>query len=99
MKFSVSTEAAKWFIDEFDLEPDAHVRFLTKIYGGIPTVYPDYYLGMSVGEKGDAIFKVVVENIIFYIDNRDAWLLDEYNLNIELRKDEVEYIFTKSEDK
>ncbi|WP_456271165.1 HesB/YadR/YfhF family protein [Bacillus sp. AK031] len=99
MKFSVSNEAAQWFIYECDLSPGDHVEIFTKIYGGIPTVYPDYFLGMSVGKTDEgASLKTEVENITFYISNGDEWLLDEYNLNIKISNGEVDYIFIKSED-
>ncbi|MFD1318424.1 HesB/YadR/YfhF family protein [Loigolactobacillus zhaoyuanensis] len=99
MKFSVSNEAAKWFVDEFNLQPGAYIRIFTKIYGGIPTVYPKYYLGVAVEKSGIANFKVTVEDVTFYIDHNDDWILDAYDLNIELKDDDAAYIFTKATDR
>lgn len=94
MKLSVSKEAAKWYIDEMGLERGDHVRFFVKLYGGIPTAHPSYFLGISVGKEGDIFVKDVVEGITFYFTSEDSWFLDEYNLKVEMGEDEAEFIFS-----
>ncbi len=97
MGFTVSTKAAKWFKEEFELAPGDHVTFFAKIYGGIPTIYPDYFLGISINEKeGIPTIKVVGEGITFYIANGDKWLVDGYDLRVEIKNNEVDCIFTES---
>ena len=97
MKFSVSNEAAKWLIEELDLETGSYVEIYSKIYGGIPTVYPDYYLGITVEDEieNDPTYKVVIDDVTFCIQDGHDWLLNEYHLSLELIDDEVEYLFTK----
>jgi uncharacterized protein YneR len=95
MNFKVSSDAANWFINELDLEQGDYVQFFVKLYGGIPTAHPNYYLGISVGKDGDTNIKDELEGITFYFNSQDSWFLDEYDLKIEMGNEEVEYIFSE----
>lgn len=94
-EFSISEEAAKWFKDEMGIESGDYIQFFVKIYGGIPTAHPNYFLGISVGESSDIAVKRVVEGITFYFNERDSWFLDEFNMKVvkEQDKNEVDYLF------
>ncbi|KEF36743.1 hypothetical protein M670_03994 [Schinkia azotoformans MEV2011] len=94
MKLEVSEDAAKWFASEMDLKPGDFVRFVVKIYGGIPTAHPSYYLGISIGKERDITIKTEAEGITFYFTDEDSWFLEQYNLKIIEKNGEVEYIFT-----
>ena len=61
MKFSVNSEAAQWFIKELDLKPGGAVKIFTKIYGGIPTVYPSFFLGIAPGVCASPFFGPLIE--------------------------------------
>jgi uncharacterized protein YneR len=93
MAFSVSKEAAEWFKEELGVGQGDYVRFFIKLYGGIPTAHPDYYLGVTVGKEGEPAIKDVVDGITFYFNADDAWFLNEYQLKVVMGSDEVEYIF------
>ncbi|MED4455712.1 hypothetical protein [Metabacillus fastidiosus] len=93
MNLNVSREAAEWYTSEMDLKPGDYLQFVVKIYGGIPTVHPDYYLGISIGKEGSIGIKNVVEGITFYFSVEDSWFLKEYDLDIIKKDNDVEYIF------
>ncbi|WP_156292086.1 HesB/YadR/YfhF family protein [Oceanobacillus salinisoli] len=93
MKLQVTEEAAKWFIDEMGLEKGDLVQFYLKIYGGIPTVHPNYFLGLSTGENGKIAVKTEVNGITFYFNEKDSWFLDEYDMKVEMGEEEAEYHF------
>ncbi|MED4402214.1 hypothetical protein ABET41_12420 [Metabacillus fastidiosus] len=93
MNLNVSREAAEWYASEMDLKPGDYLQFVVKIYGGIPTVHPDYYLGISIGKEGSIGIKNVVEGITFYFSVEDSWFLKEYDLDIIKKDNDVEYIF------
>jgi uncharacterized protein YneR len=93
MKLHVSNEAAQWFASEMDLKQGDFVRFVVKIYGGIPTAHQDYYLGLSIGKEGNIAVKEEVEGITFYFNEQDAWFLEDYSLKVVLKGDDVDYIF------
>jgi len=94
-QFSISEEAAKWFKEEMGLDSGDYVQFFVKIYGGIPTAHPNYFLGVSVGESSDIAVKEEVNGITFFFNERDSWFLDEFNMNVvkDENKEEVDYIF------
>ena len=95
MKLEVTKEAANWFISELNLKQGEFVQFVVKIYGGIPTPHPSYYLALSIGKEGTIAIKDVVEGITFYFDDHDSWFLENYDLKIAPKNDDVEYIFTQ----
>lgn len=93
MKLEVSKDAAKWFISEMDLTPGDYVQFVVKIYGGIPTAHPDYFLGISVGREGEIAIKYVIEGITFYFNDQDSWFLENYDMKVMKKDEDVEFIF------
>ncbi|WP_102028115.1 HesB/YadR/YfhF family protein [Salirhabdus sp. Marseille-P4669] len=93
MKFNVSNDAAKWFIEEFDLEKGDYVQISAKLYGGIPTVFPSYFLGITVGNEGDIAYQDEKEGITFYINNTNAWLLENHRIEVELDGEDVDFKF------
>ncbi len=95
MKFQISNDAAKWFIDEFNLEHGDHVQFYIKIYGGIPTPRPSYFLGIRVGEVSESSQMAKEEGISFYFNEADTWFLDDLSLSIELENGEAAYKFSE----
>ncbi|MFD2045348.1 HesB/YadR/YfhF family protein [Ornithinibacillus salinisoli] len=95
MTLKVSTEAAQWFIDEMDLERGDHVQFFLKIYGGIPTAHPNYFIGISYGNVGNIKISTEVEGITFYFNEEDSWLLEQYEMEVVHKNDEVAYIFNE----
>jgi uncharacterized protein YneR len=95
MSLQITEEAAKWYIDEMGLENGDYVQFFLKIYGGIPTEHPNYFLGVSVGFDGEIGVKKEIEGVTFYFTEKDAWFLDEFEMKVVMGQDEVEYQFTK----
>ncbi|SES96129.1 Uncharacterized protein YneR [Salinibacillus kushneri] len=95
MNLNVTKEAANWYIDEMDLAKGDYVQFFVKLYGGIPTIFPSYFLGVSEGMDGTIAIQDEVQGITFYINNKDKWLLDEHDLTIDLKEDEPEFTFEK----
>lgn len=95
MGFKVSAEAAKWYKEEMDLQDGEYVQFYVKLYGGIPTVHPNYSLGVALGKEGTIAIQDKVEGITFYFNDKDAWFLEEYDLAIEAKNDDVDFIFNK----
>ena len=94
-EFKISQEAAQWFKEEMGLESGDYIQFFVKIYGGIPTAHPNYFLGVSVGESSDIAAKNVVEGITFFFNERDSWFLDEFNMKVTKNNEigEVDYEF------
>ncbi|TQS71865.1 hypothetical protein DX933_14890 [Ornithinibacillus gellani] len=97
MAFIVTKEAANWYKEEMDLEQGDYVQYYLQIYGGIPTSLPNYSLGMSVGESEDIAVKVEVAGITFYFKEDNAWLFNEYDLTVDVEKDDLSFEFSEKE--
>lgn len=95
MGLYVTEEAAAWFKEEMDLEAGAYVQLYVKLYGGIPTIHPNYFLGISLGQEGNVAIKDEVLGITFYFNDHDAWFLEDMDLKIVEKNGEVDFIFEK----
>ena len=95
MEFKVSEEAGRKLIEEMRLEKGDRIKIFTKIYGGIPTVFPSYYLGIMLDNDETAGVEVTIDGVSFYLMPSDTWLIDVYDLHVVLVDDEVEYRFTQ----
>lgn len=98
MTLEVMPDAALWFKKEFGFTNGGNIRIYPKIYGGIPTIFPNYYLGIKsqpVTEDG-----VVVETAVgvsFQILENDTWILNDFNLRLELENNDIKYHFIPHE--
>lgn len=99
MSLEVTKEAADWYINELELKSGDYLRFYVKLYGGIPTVHPNYSLGLSIGKEGEPIVSDMVNGVTFYFNEKDSWFLDEFDLKVVLEKGEAEFIFSKKNEK
>lgn len=95
MNFEVSKEAAEWYKNEMDLEQGDYVQYYVQLYGGVPTVHPNYSLGVLIGKEGNIAIKDVVEGITFYFNDDNSWFLKEFDMKVVLEKEELEFIFHK----
>ncbi len=95
MHFEVSKEAADWYKSEMDLEEGDFVQYYVQLYGGIPTSHPNYSLGMSVGEEGAIAVKDVVEGITFYFNEDNVWFLNEFDMKVDVKNNDLDFIFTE----
>ena len=51
--------------------------------------------GIIQRKRGTIAIKDEVEGITFYFDDRDSWFLENYDLKVAPKNDDVEYIFTQ----
>lgn len=96
MGFEVTKEAAEWYIKELDLQEGDYVQFYVKLYGGIPTIHPSYFLGVVLGKEGNIAIQDKVNGITFYFDQKDAWFLENYHLKIVAKNDDVDFVFNEN---
>lgn len=94
MSLSVTQSAANWFIEEMDVTSGDHVQFFVKLYGGIPTPLPDYYLGVQVGKDSRVGIKAELNGIIFYLKSEDSWFLENQKLTVDVVNDDISFEFS-----
>ncbi|UJL48028.1 hypothetical protein KFZ58_09330 [Virgibacillus sp. NKC19-16] len=85
MKLQISKEVAKWYKKELDIKDSSQLRFYVR-YGGIGGNVPGFSLGITKDEPEDVHTSEEVENIIFFIEKKDAWYFEEKDLKINLNR-------------
>jgi uncharacterized protein YneR len=81
MKLTISDQAAKWYIDELGLQEGSHLRFYVR-YGGHSTVQSGFSLGIMQEEPENAAAATTLNEINFYVEEKDLWYFDGHDLLI-----------------
>lgn len=95
MKLSISKVAAKWYKDELSIENKENIRFFVR-YGGIGGIIPGFSLGLQFDIPQDTYVSTTVEDITFFIEQKDAWYFTDNDLNIQMnhKLHEPEFIYS-----
>ncbi|MES1040976.1 HesB/YadR/YfhF family protein [Peribacillus simplex] len=81
MKLTISDQAAKWYMDELGLQEGSHLRFYVR-YGGHSTVQSGFSLGIMQEEPETAAAATTMNEINFYVEEKDLWYFDGHDLLI-----------------
>ncbi|CAH0190984.1 hypothetical protein SRABI84_01659 [Peribacillus simplex] len=97
MKLTISDQAAKWYIDELGLQEGTHLRFYVR-YGGHSTVQSGFSLGILPEEPETAAVVTTMNEINFYVEEKDLWYFDGHDLLITFNEKltEPEFHYEKS---
>ncbi|MGE7184875.1 HesB/YadR/YfhF family protein [Peribacillus sp. NPDC006672] len=94
MKLTISDQAAKWYIDELGLQEGSHLRFYVR-YGGHSTVQSGFSLGIMQEEPEAEAAVTTINEINFYVEEKDLWYFDGHDLlvtfNEKLAEPEFHY--------
>ncbi|MEI3604792.1 hypothetical protein SPD48_03730 [Pseudogracilibacillus sp. SE30717A] len=83
MDIIISNEAAEWYKAEYELKNNASLRFFVR-YGGIGGNVPGFSLGVNLESPMNIHTSITVNDILFYIEESDAWYFDDKDLLIKL---------------
>lgn len=86
MNIQISTEAVNWYKSEMSLKKGDYVRFFAR-YGGCSTVQQGFSLGVSNEEPHDVGVQTTIDDIHFFIEEKDLWYFDNHNLKIDYNSD------------
>ncbi|MEW5550937.1 HesB/YadR/YfhF family protein [Peribacillus frigoritolerans] len=97
MKLTISDQAAKWYIDELGLQEGSHLRFYVR-YGGHSTVQSGFSLGIMQEEPENKAAATTMNEINFYVEEKDLWYFDGHDLLITFNEKltEPEFQYEKS---
>ncbi|WP_027965124.1 HesB/YadR/YfhF family protein [Halalkalibacillus halophilus] len=90
MEIHIKDDAAKWLIDEMDLDSGDAVRFFPK-YGGTSDFQDGFSVAMAVEHASKPVAEAEQRSISFQIDEQDEWFFKEQDLYIGLKDDEVAF--------
>lgn len=94
MKIEATPEVLKWFHNELSISSGMGIRFFGKVYGST-NVHDGFSVGMSVDQPENPVYKVVLDELLFFIEDSDAWFFQNYKLLIDYdeKLDEPKYVF------
>lgn len=79
MKLDISNEAANWYIKELDLKAGDSIKFFGKVYGK-----DGFSLALTKMEPSNPKARYDYNDVVFYVEEVDAWFFENYNLNITM---------------
>lgn len=95
MNIQITNEAANWYRTEMSLKKGDKIRFFVR-YGGYSTVQKGFSLGVEKEVPFDIGAQTIVDDITFFIEEKDLWYFTDHNLLVKynhyLDEPEFEYI-------
>ncbi|WLR43433.1 HesB/YadR/YfhF family protein [Bacillus carboniphilus] len=96
MNMHIEEEAANWYKEEFDLKEGDSLRFFPRL-GGCSDVQKGFSLGVGIEKPSDIGVKETKNDILFFLEQKDLWYLDDHDFQIQFDSDihEPVFIFNK----
>lgn len=92
MNITLTDEALQWFKQEMEVESGDTIRFYAR-YGGSSPFHEGFSLGMTREEPIEIGVKTVIDDVIYYIDEKDLWFFNDHDLyvDVDATNDELKY--------
>lgn len=86
-----------WFQEEMEAKAGDKIRFYAR-YGGTSPLHDGFSIGMTMDTPVIPSVTLMLENILFFIEERDEWFFDGHDLyvNLDLKLDELSYTYKKA---
>lgn len=97
MRIQVSQEAASWYIRELELQAGAKVRFFPR-YSASGGLHPGFTLGLAIEEPQHSGIDAKVDDITFYMEERDLWYLHGFDLEVKYEESQEDISYTYTEE-
>ncbi|MGE7673092.1 HesB/YadR/YfhF family protein [Lysinibacillus sp. NPDC094403] len=96
MNITLTDKALQWFKQEMEVESGYTIRFYAR-YGGSSPFHEGFSLGMTREEPINIGVKTVIDDVTYYIDEKDLWFFNDHNLNVDVdaTNDELIYEYKK----
>lgn len=97
MKIFISTDALKWFHDEMEVQNGDTIRFYAR-YGGTSPINEGFSIGMTIDTPVIPSVTVTIENILFFIEEKDEWFFNGHDLyvDVDTKTEELAYSYKKA---
>lgn len=92
MEIKLTDRAAEWFESELFLHTGDFVRFYVR-YGGSSPIQQGFSLGVNKEEPMDPGIEMNKNGITYFIETRDIWYFDEYDLHVDYDEKQDEPIY------
>ena len=93
---NIALTAQQWFKNEMEVEKGDSIRFYAR-YGGSSPFHEGFSLGMTREEPIEIGVQTVVDDVTYYIDEKDLWFFNDYNLHVDVDEQlhELKYDYKK----
>ncbi len=97
LKIFISPEAVEWFKHEMEAKAQDTIRFYAR-YGGSSPISDGFSLGMTKDIPFEPSVTVIIEEILFFIEERDEWYFDGHDLYVDVDQqlEELAYSYKKA---
>lgn len=97
MKIFISPVAMKWFQEEMETVEGDTIRFYAR-YGGSSAVQEGFSLGVTKDKPFEPSVTIQLENVLFFIEERDEWYFDGHDLYVDVdhKLEELAYTYKKA---
>lgn len=92
MNIVISEQALHWFKTDMDAVSGEWIQFYAR-YGGSSKLHEGFTLGMTKAEPDEPAVQQDLEDIHFYIEERDLWYFDDHDLHVDIDKERNEIVF------
>ncbi|KRG09700.1 HesB/YadR/YfhF family protein [Lederbergia galactosidilytica] len=92
MEIKLTDKAAEWFESEMFLHTGDYVRFYVR-YGGSSPIQQGFSLGVNKEEPMDPGIEMEKNGITYFIEMRDIWYFDNYDLIVDYDEKQDEPIY------
>lgn len=84
MVINVTEGAAKWYVEELEMNKEGFIRFFPRYgFGGH---IPGFSIGISQDSPDELVESTVLEGITFYIEAKDEWYFEDVDLHVTLNE-------------
>ncbi|WP_432703076.1 HesB/YadR/YfhF family protein [Lysinibacillus sphaericus] len=96
MNIALTAQALQWFKNEMEVEKGDSIRFYAR-YGGSSPFHEGFSLGMTREEPIEIGVQTVVDDVTYYIDEKDLWFFNDYTLHVDVDEQlhELKYDYIK----
>ena len=97
LKIFISPDAVKWFKEELKAISGDTVRFYAR-YGGSSPVHDSFSLGVTKDRPFEPTVTIKIDDILFFIEERDEWYFNGHDLYVEIDRNtnELAYKYKKA---
>lgn len=97
VKIFISSDALKWFQEEMEAKAGDKIRFYAR-YGGSSPLHDGFSIGMTMDIPVIPSVTVTIENILFFIEERDEWFFADHDLYVDVdpELEELAYTYKKA---
>lgn len=93
LRIILADEAIEWFKAEMDALSGDSIKFFAR-YGGYSPLHEGFSLGVMKEKPDETSTETVVDEIQFYIEQRDEWFFDGHDLYVTVNPKLNELVFT-----